>query len=293
MVHVGLLLALGCALTAQVALLCKHRGAIAAPSVDIRHPLRSVAGLFGARWFAIGFAIAVGAWALQVAAMSLAPLSLVKAVIAGSLALLVVPAQRWFGHRIGKRELIGLGLSGIGLALLAITMHNAATDAHSDYSTSAMIAFESGAIVFGLTLILSGRHQRAVEHSGILLGAAAGVMLGVADVSVKALTGTVPGDPMSLLGPWTLVALVGAVGAFFALARGLQVGGAIQVIALSTIASNVAAVLGGIIVFGDPVGGDVLAITGRVVAFAAVIGAAALMPSPGAPRTPAPAPTVA
>lgn len=283
MVYVGLLFALACAITAQVALLCKHRGANAAPDVDIRHPLRSAAGLFASKWFAIGFSIALAAWVLQVAAMSLAPLSLVKAVIAGSLALLVVPAQRWFGHRIGRRELIGLGLSGIGLALLAVTMHNAATGAHSDYSTSAMIAFESGAVAVGLTLVLSGRHERAVAHSGIFLGAAAGVMLGVADVSVKALTGTVPGDPLTLFGPWTLVALIGGVGAFFALARGLQLGGAIQVIALSTIASNVAAVLGGIIVFGDPVGGDALAIVGRVLAFAAVIGAAALMPSP-APR---------
>ena len=100
--------------------------------------------------------------------------------------------------------------------------------------------------------MLSGRHERAVAHSGIFLGAAAGVLLGVADISVKALTGTVPGDPMTLLGPWTLIALAGAIGAFFALARGLQLGGAIQVIAVSTIASNVAAVLGGIIVFADP-----------------------------------------
>lgn len=283
MVYVGLLFALACALTAQVALLCKYRGANAAPSVDIRHPLSSVSGLFGAKWFAIGFGIALAAWALQVTAMSLAPLSLVKAVIAGSLALLVVPAQRWFGHRVGKRELAGLGLSGAGLALLAITLDTAATHANSDYSTSAMIAFEGGAVALGLMLVLSGRHQRAIAHGGIFLGAAAGVMLGVADVSVKALTGTVPGDPMSLLGPWTLVALLAGVGAFFALARGLQVGGAIQVIALSTIASNVAAVLGGILVFGDPIGSDVLAIIARVAAFAAVIGAAALMPSPARP----------
>ena len=220
--------------------------------------------------------------------MSMAPLSLVKAVIAGSLALLVIPAQLWFGQRVGRRELIGLGLSAAGLALLAITLQGAATDDHATYSVSALAAFEAGAIVVGVTLLLGGRHERAVAHSGILLGAAAGVMLGVADVSVKALTGTVPGDPMSLVGPWTLVALLGGVGAFFALARGLQIGGAIQVIAVSTIASNVAAVLGGILVFGDPMGSDVLGIAAKVTAFAAVIGAAALMPSPAAPGRPQP-----
>jgi drug/metabolite transporter (DMT)-like permease len=280
MLNLGLLLALACALMAQIALLCKHRGAVAAPDVDVRHPLRSASGLFASKWFAIGFGIAFVAWGLQVVAMSLAPLSLVKAVIAGSLALLVIPAQLWFGQRVGRRELIGLGLSAAGLALLAVTIHNAAAHAHSDYSTSAMVAFESGAVALGLALVLSGRHERAVAHSGIFLGAAAGVLLGVADISVKALTGTVPGDPMTLLGPWTLIALAGAIGAFFALARGLQLGGAIQVIAMSTIASNVAAVLGGIIVFSDPVGSDPLGIAARIAAFAAVIAAAALMPSP-------------
>ena len=284
MLHLGLLLAFACALTAQVALLCKHRGAVAAPAVDVRHPRRSAAGLFASRWFAIGFVIAVGAWGLQVVAMSLAPLSLVKAVIAGSLALLVIPAQLWFGLRVGRRELIGLGLSAAGLALLAVTMHNASTHAHSDYSTSAMIAFESGAIAVGLSLVLSGHHERVGAHRGIFLGAAAGILLGVADISVKALTGTIPGDPWSLLGPWTLIALAGGLGAFFALARGLQIGGAIQVIAVSTVASNVAAVLGGIIVFGDPMGSDPLGIAARVAAFGAVIAAAALMPSPGAAR---------
>jgi hypothetical protein len=115
-----------------------------------------------------------------------------------------------------------------------------------------------------------------------MLGASAGILVGVADISVKALTGTVPADPMSLLGPWTLVAIAGAVGGFFALGRGLQVGGAIQVIALSTMFANVSAVLGGILVFGDPMGNDALGIIAKVAAFGAVIGAAALMPGPAA-----------
>jgi hypothetical protein len=104
--------------------------------------------------------------------------------------------------------------------------------------------------------------------------------MGVSDVAIKALTGTVPGDPLSILGPWTLVAAFGGVGAFFALARGLQIGGAIQVIALSSVAGNLAAVLGGIIVFGDPVGSGALDIVARATAFAAVIAAAALIPAP-------------
>ena len=174
-------------------------------------------------------------------------------MIAGSLALLVIPAQLWFGQRVGRRELIGLGLSAAGLALLAVNTPK------RGHAPRRLLGLGDGRLRERRGrrrrhAASGGRHERAVAHSGILLGAAAGVMLGVADVSVKALTGTVPGDPMSLSAPGRSSLSSAGVGAFFALARGLQVGGAIQVIAVSTIASNVAAVLGGILVFGDPVG---------------------------------------
>ena len=103
--------------------------------------------------------------------------------------------------------------------------------------------------------------------------------MGVANVAVKALTGTVPGDPLSILSPWTLVALIAGVGAFFALARGMQTREPIPVITLTTVTANVVSVAGGILVFGDPVGTDPLAVAVRAAAFAAVIAAAALMPS--------------
>ena len=106
-------------------------------------------------------------------------------------------------------------------------------------------------------------------------------MLGVANVAVKALTGTVPGDPLAIVSPWAFTALVAGVGAFLALGRGLQTGGAIPVITLSSVTANLVSVAGGIAVFGDPMGTDPLAIAARSVAFAAVIAAAIVLPCAG------------
>jgi hypothetical protein len=83
MSEIGLILALGCAAFSGVAMLCKHRGAMAAPDVAMRSPLRSAAALFRSRWWAIGFGLATLGWAMHVAALSMAPLSVVQAVIAG------------------------------------------------------------------------------------------------------------------------------------------------------------------------------------------------------------------
>ncbi len=277
MLQLGTLLALACALATNVALLCKHRGAVAAPKVELRRPLASAAGLFRSRWWTIGFAVAAGAWALHVAALAVAPLSAVETTISGGLILLAWVAERWFGVRVGPREWLGLGLCAGGLALLAATSVSAGQTS-SSYSTEAMISFEASAVGVGLLLLLSGSAGSPRPSSGALLGAASGLLLGVANVAVKALTGTVPGDVMSILSPWTLVAVFAGVGAFFALARGMQTSGAIPVITLTAVGANIASITGGVLVFGDPVGGDPLAIAARCTAFAAVIAAAVVMP---------------
>jgi len=277
MLQLGTLLALACALATNVALLCKHRGAVAAPSVELRRPLRSARALFRSRWWTIGFAIATGAWVLHVAALAIAPLSVVETTISGGLVLLAWLAERWFGLHLGVREWLGLGLCAGGLALLAATSGQSA-DPGSGYSTAAMIPFEATAVGVGLVLLLSGNSRSSRGSSGALLGVAAGLLLGVANVAVKALTGTVPGDPTSIVSPWTVVALIAGVGAFFALARGLQLGAAISVITLTTVAANVVSVIGGVLIFGDSIGGDPLGVAARCLAFVAVIAAAALMP---------------
>jgi drug/metabolite transporter (DMT)-like permease len=278
--QIGLLLALACALTTNLAFLYKHRGAVAAPDVDARRPLQSAAGLFRSRWWTIGFAVALGAWALHVAALSMAPLSLVQAVISGGLVLLAVLAERYFGLTLGRREWLGLLLSAAGLAFLAVTVQGASHGAHSSYSISGMIAVEGGLVAMGAMLMLTGRLEQARGQHGVLLGAAAGILFGVSDIAIKALTGTVPGDVLSLVSPWTLVAASASIAAFYASARSLQVGEAVPVIAMTTVSANVSAILGGIIVFGDPIGGDTLGVLARAAAFATVIAATALLPAP-------------
>ncbi len=98
-VQFGILLAIICAVLSNVAFLCKHRGACAAPDVNWRHPLRSAKGLFQSKWFLIGFAIAFCAWLFHVAAMAFAPLSLVQSVLSAGLVFLTVIAERLFGFK--------------------------------------------------------------------------------------------------------------------------------------------------------------------------------------------------
>jgi drug/metabolite transporter (DMT)-like permease len=279
--QIGLLLALLCAFATNLAFLWKHRGAVAAPDIHMRHPLASAAGLFRSKWWIVGFAVALFAWVLHVAALALAPISLVQAVISGGLVFLAVLADRWFGFELGRREWMGVGLTALGLAFLGLTVQSAGSEGtHSSYSISGMIAFEGAMILIGSLLLLSHRVERIRHRHGVLLGAAAGILFGVSDISIKALTGTVPGDVLSIISPWTGVAVLASIAAFYASARALQIGEGVSTIAITAVSANVSAILGGILVFGDPLGDDAFAIVARACAFTLVIAAAALTPAP-------------
>src|SRR5919204_726324 len=277
--QIGILLALLCALATNLGFLFKHRGACAAPDVNMRHPLRSAVGLFRSKWFAVGMLVAVGAWFLHVGALALAPLSLVQALISGGLVFLTVLAERYFGCSVGGRQWFGVGLTALGLVLLAVTLPSG-SGAHSRYSVVGMIGFESVLLAVGMALVFS-RRLGSHEHHGVLLGTAAGMLFGVSDVAIKALTGTVGADgALGLASPWLLTCVIASVIAFYASARGLQKGEAVPVITLTSAAANVSAISGGILVFGDPMPSDPLGVIVQSLAFVMVIVAAALTPAP-------------
>jgi drug/metabolite transporter (DMT)-like permease len=279
--EIGIILALVCAFFTNFGFMMKHRGACAAPAVDARHPLRSAVSLFRSRTFALGMAVALGAWILHVGALALAPLSLVQAVLSGGLVFLAVIADRWFGANVGRRQWLGVALAAVGLCLLAVTLP-ASSSPDAGYSLSGMIAFEAGLLAIGVLLVLSPQLGAHHEHHGVLLGVAAGALFGVSDVAIKALTTNVEaaGLVAGLASPWLITCIIGSVIAFFASARGLQKGEAVPVIACTSVAANVSAIIGGIVVFGDPMPGTAFGIVVQSLAFVLVIAAAALTPAP-------------
>ena len=128
-------------------------------------------------------------------------------------------------------------------------------------------------------LLAVSAHRRVEERAeGLLLGLAAGALFGVSNIAIKYLTHA-EGPLHGLLSPWTLAALIAGAICFFTSARSLQLGPGVEVIALTSVAANLTAITGGILVFDEPIGSGPLAVTGRVIAFCLVIAGAALMPA--------------
>src|SRR5947209_7464771 len=277
----GILLALACAFVANLGFFYKYRGANSVAKVQVRHPLRSARALYSSRWFTLGMLIAVASWGLHVGALALAPMSVVQVSLAAGVVLIAVMADRLFGFEVGRRQWVGLWLTAGGLAMLGVTLP-AMHGAHSQFSQAAMIAFEAGLFGLGGLLIMGRRMGGPVEHHGVMLAAAAGILFGVSDTAIKALTGiTGAHGPLALLlSPWLLVAMLASIVAFYASARGLQDGEAVPVIAVTGTAANIAGITGGIGVFGDPMAAGTFGVTLQALAFVLVVLASALLPAP-------------
>src|ERR1700739_3506070 len=129
----GILLPLACAFVANLGFFYKYKGANAVPKVEVLHPIRSAIRLYSSKWFCLGMLTATASWGLHVAALSLAPMSVVQVALAAGVVFIAVMADRLFGYEVGKRQWLGLFLTAAGLVLLGVTLP-AMHGAHSHFS---------------------------------------------------------------------------------------------------------------------------------------------------------------
>jgi hypothetical protein len=285
-VQLGLLLALATAFVSLLGFLYKQRGASSIETIVWRRPLRAITVLFSNRWFVLGIVVAMASWGLHVAALSLAPISLVQSVIAGGLVLLTVMAERLFGISVTRREWVGVALCAAGLAFLAATVGDAAHDKHSDYTGSTLAVYDV-LLVTG-SLALMGLAHRRGDATGLALAVAAGLQWGASDVTIKALSDHLGPDGIGvLINPLAFVILVLSLVGMVVSARSLQVGDAVPVIAATSAAANLTTIASGLVVFGEPLPDGALAVVARLAAFGLVVVAAFLTPGPAGRPTPA------
>jgi hypothetical protein len=261
----GLALALGSAAALNWGFFAQHGAASALPPLSVRRPVRSLVALFSTPRWLIGFVTGIGGWALYVAALALAPLSLVQAASAGGIGLLGLLVWR-SGTRPAKREVVGVALAVCGLILLALSLIGSHVG-QSRGSPAAVIAWLAGSALAAAVFVAVKPRFLAL---GAGLGLSAGILYAAGDVATKA---AVAGG--------AAIAFAAAVlsfhgVAFVSLQLGFQRGGALATAGVATLFMNALPMAAGTTIFheGVPAG---LEGGARVLAFATVVlGAAAL-----------------
>jgi hypothetical protein len=272
----GLLLALGSAAALNWSYFVQHSAATALPPLSLRRPLRSLALLFGDVRWVIGFFTGIGGWVLYVAALALAPLSIVQAASAGGIALLAALVGR-----LSRREQVGVGVAALGLVLLGVSL----IGTHSPTSHGAWKSVAIWmAVSVAVALVAAGPASAALA-GGAGLGIAAGVLYASGDVGTKA---ALAGGGRFAFVP-ALLACHGL--AFVCLQLGFQRGGALATAGMATLWTNALPIAAGSVLFAEALPGGFRG-AARVAAFACVVAGAVALARPGAPPGAALEPTL-
>jgi hypothetical protein len=270
-IAIGLVLAIGASLALNTGFMLQHSGAAVAPAVNPLRPLATVAGLLRQRIWLLGLVLGTAGWAMHVAALARAPLSLVQAFVAGGLALLVPVARRWFGQQLRRAESVAVAVMAAGLATLTLGVHEPHRAA---LPGTALGVFLAACAVVALVV--------AARRTAMPLAIAGGLLYGAADTAIKALTlvDAHHGLGAALTSAWLPAAAVLTGGAFFAFQRALQLGRPVTAIALMTAATYVVSIAAGLAVLSEPLGHGAIGIL-HVLVFAAVVAAACVLaPAP-------------
>jgi len=272
----GLALALASAAALNWGFFTQHGAASGLPPLTVRRPVHSLRLLFSnLRWLA-GFAAGLAGWALYVAALALAPLSLVQATSAGGIGLLAMLVERTTGTRLARREWVGVGAAVGGLVLLGISLAGqGSAGRHGDPAIVGVWIGVSCAAALLAVLRLPG---------GVGFGVAAGVLYAAGDVATKA---AVAGGLAALAFVAAVLACHGL--AFVALQLGFQRGGALSTAGVATLLTNALPILAGTVVFHEGLPGGAFGVL-RVAAFAAVVSGAALLGRAAETTAPEPLP---
>jgi len=234
----ALLLALISAALINIGFVLQHRGHARARA----RGRGAVASGFREPTWLLGQAVGWVGFGGQILAVALAPLTLVQAFSAGSLALSVPLAARMFGRRVCAPQLAAIALIAVCLVSLPVGFGGG----HGHLHAGLLIAFALLAMMAGGVV--------APRGGTAALAVTAGALYGAADAAIKAASIGVRFQGTGVLTGWTLTAGLCTLGGFLAFQAALREGDEVQPLTLMNAFTALAAVALGMAAFGEPLG---------------------------------------
>jgi hypothetical protein len=247
-----------CAL--NVGYLIEHSVASQLPPLSFRRPLHSAGLLLSQRRWLAGFATEAAGWLLYVAALALAPLSLVQATAAGGIGILALMVSHYTQVPLSRVERLGVLISVAGLALLGISL----AGAHGEGSGGSYLAVGAWLGTSVAVTLLALRIAPRLIGGGPAFGLATGILFAAGDVATK--TTVVGGDHT-----YFVAALIACYGLGTAvLQAGFQRGNALVTAGIATLFTNALPIIAGMSIFHEPLPDGWLGAV-RIASFALVV----------------------
>lgn len=252
----ALLLALVSAAVINLGFVLQHRG----HSHALAEGRLSLPGGFRERSWLIGQGVGWVGFAGQIVAVALAPLTIVQAFSAGSLALSVPLAAHVFGHRLRRRQLVAIGIIALSLVSLPIGFGGRHGHLHAGLLIATMMAVMLAASLLAPVIGAAGR------------AVVAGAFYGAADAAIKGTAVTLHGHSgAGFAAGWVILAGLCTFGGFLAFQAALRAGDAVRPLSLMNAFTAVTAVGLGVAAFGESLGTTSVAAAAHLASIALVI----------------------
>jgi drug/metabolite transporter (DMT)-like permease len=251
----------------------EHDAVAALPALSPRRPFRSLLGDHG--WL-LGFGTETAGWLVYVAALRLAPLSLVQAVSASGIAVLALFSVRGHLGALTVRERLAVGIALLGLVFLALSLVGARPTSHTPHVAAVLLWLAASAGGAVALIVVRIRLTRAAA-----LGLATGLLFADGDISAKLLT---------YGGIW-LLAILALVACYAAgtsvLQAAFQHGSALTAAGIATLVTNAVPIAAGFVLFREALPPGARGVL-QIAAFASIVASAALLGRPASTRSETP-----
>jgi hypothetical protein len=241
-----------------------QHGAAHGMELSLRHPVRGLMRLLSDRNWLIGNASGGVGWAFYIAALALAPISVVQSVTAGGLGLLAVLAHR-LGTPLVGAERWGSVLAVGGLVLLFVTLSTNGAISHHPTTSRLLVVVVSGSVAAGIAAGVGLRRGAP----GWVLALGAGTFYAISDIAAKAV---LDGQVIAFL-PFVL----GGAGLGIVLLQLSFTRGPVMATAgLASLSNNAIPIIGGVVLFHEHLPHGAAGVA-RLIGFAAVVVGAVLL----------------
>jgi drug/metabolite transporter (DMT)-like permease len=176
-------------------LILEKRALARLPAIDARHALRLLRVLLTAPAWLAGFGLMLCGFALQVVALTLAPVSVVQPVLGSGVVILLVLSRIVLRETLKRLELVCVLAMAAAIVVIALSATGAA--GHVGHQANGLLlaavalpaaAFAAGLGASAMRQEPSGRHR--LPSIGVSYAVASGLLYGVATLALKAMSGT-------------------------------------------------------------------------------------------------------
>ena len=227
-------------------------------------------------WWLLGLGLQIVGFALYLFILHDAPLSIVHTALNGGIALFVVLAVVGLGERVRTVEWLGVSLIVVALIALSWSLSEAPEGQSSGHG---VVAFSCVLLGLAATALAADRAPRRA----VGLSVASGLALGLGSVYAKAMA-IAPSVGAAAHSPYLMLTIGANLIGFVLMQASFQAGRGVVVMPLFSGISNLVPIVGGLVVFDEPLPAEGIATLLRPLAFGLAIVGGALLAGFGARR---------